>query len=87
VRVCASLICNWIFFCFAVILFFLLVLVFDAVFLVLDHAGEELAGAENVYPFVVILLSLTSCASRSWFLGLQLLPLSCWLFMSLTMRV
>lgn len=30
--------------------FLLLVLVFDAVFLVLDHAGEELAGAENVNP-------------------------------------
>jgi hypothetical protein len=65
--------------------FLLLVLVFDAVFLVLDRAEEELARAENVNPFVLILLSLTSCACRSWFLGLQLLPLSCWLFfMSLT---
>lgn len=81
--VCASLICNWIFY-FSQLFFYFLVLVF----LVLDHAEEELAGAGNVNPFVVILLSLTSCACRSWFLGLQLLPLSCWLFfMSLTLRV
>ncbi len=71
--VCASLICNWIFKFFSQLFFSFLVLVF----LVLDHAEEELAGAGNVNPFVVILLSLTSFACRSWFLGLQLLPLSC----------